>query len=235
MSGAWILLAFVSAVPLILAVLLGIVFHEGRLLGQELMKALLQVAVVGVLGVVAKMVADDYQSRRDREEAIHESKRNLLKDLIQAFSAIKQIRVRLRAANCLGAPDQAVTASMRESYESLLTGLSEEQLNLELIKGQVDTNSIPFADEAKTPLVKCLESMERYLSRGAVEEFEQTMPRLQTGQPWPPMPNLSDLVGHKSQKYHQEFLGPFREALQLIQADLLGSEVEPVGLRTVGT
>jgi hypothetical protein len=49
------------------------VFGPEKKLIDELIKALLQAAVVGFLGAVARTVADEYQSRRNRQDAIHES------------------------------------------------------------------------------------------------------------------------------------------------------------------
>src|SRR4028119_500464 len=132
-------------------------------LGMELFKLAGQVFVVAVAG---GFLVQEYNRRRERQAAVNEFRRQVLRDLSDAYGKAKRARRALRAKSRITGTREDGTSDARLSlrdYEQQMSVLSEAQLELEIIVHQLNTFEESFEDRGA--IRNQITKMQDYLDR----------------------------------------------------------------------
>jgi hypothetical protein len=189
---------------------------------MELFKLSAQALLVAVAG---GFLVQEYTRRRERESATNEFKRQLLTDLVHAYSKAKRARRSLRASLRSADPEastQPLVGSLpREEYRTQMINLGEAQTELEMLVHQLNT-FLEYFEDAR-PIRNSVQGMQRYLD-SLTDEYENASSRAE-GE------GLIDLGGLRvlpeflastsESEFRKRFTRRFQAALSEIQRERL--------------
>ena len=239
----WLISAVVGLFFLCVTALLFLHDAGAHTLRFEVAKAVIQLGVVSVIGVVVSLFSFEYQRARQWADKTRELDRknleyreDLLKSTlartIAAYSSVKKARrlLRARAIVTEGHPEPAV---LGPAYDQYMDMINDAQREVENLGRDIATSAPAFSGSAS--LVNKLHSIDRYLN-DLVEEYETGRRTFQGQHPLKMlslMPRLNDFIGstHGS-RFKAQVVIPYHDVQQGIREDLLhpqfiGSENSP--------
>ncbi len=216
----------------------------------EVAKALLQVGVVSIAGPIVSWATTDYQSKQDRLEKKRDQrqrrqskKRDLerqqseyrdellagtLSRVVAAYAHTKRARRLLRAR--AGAVNGGPGLVQLEDYDRFLAVVNDAQLELEALKGDVNTSRVAFSDSHS--VASLLGSMEEYLGK-VVKEYERERHTVKhsKGVLVAKLKMLSDFLAHSGNQnlFKLRVVDSYHNIQRIIRADLLHSKLPDGG------
>jgi len=210
---------------------------------MELVKALIQVCIVAVGGTVISVAVFEYQRSRQRDDAERETRQSvseyrdelLMQSLAKAsacYSLCKKSRRILRARALVGSVEEATLCL--EAYYENIEKLSEVQLDLEYLAGEISNTAPAFSmpDE----LLKDVRIVDQYLS-GLIKEYEgaRLVQRTSDGNlPLSSLPVLQDFLKRSEEgSFLAKVTTPLKNLQQTIRRDMLHAKlnVETLSMR----
>ena len=202
-------------------------------LEMEIAKALLQLGVVSVAGVVLSILVFEYQRARNNADKQHEVERRALEyreDLLKAtlskamscYSQAKKARRLFRAKGLYRYEDMSIDIVIPDEYDKCLESLNDAQLELENLARDVNNSQQAFSHPTK--IVKSLRTMENYLSDlvGEYEKKRGTDLLREEKIDLEQLPLLCNFLVTASQsRFSPELIEPYHEVQEAIRQDLL--------------
>lgn len=213
---------------------LGVFLHDAQAntLRFEIAKALLQLGVVSVIGVVVSLFTFEYQRARQLADQMREVDRKnleyreeLLKSTLAkttaAYSAVKKAR-RLLRARAVVSESQSQPVVLRAPYDSYMDTINDAQLDIENLARDIETSAPAFTDSDL--LVHELHSIDSFLN-GLIEEYEKLR---RTFQGQDPIKNLSEIPllkefmgSTKGSQFKEQVIIPYHRVQKGIRDNLL--------------
>lgn len=181
-----------SGIILIISILVVVIVlildaNARSVIGVELIKAFLQVAVIATLGGLTSLLAQEFNRNREKRDALNEFRKTLVGQLVQVYRETKKVRRMLRAKR-----DSLVF------YDEQMVRINELQLDLENIYEEIRTTEQAFPEDDVLSRVK---KLAKYLNK-LVDEYEKNMPKLSSKSP---------SISIEKLEYLNEFIAPFGE------------------------
>jgi len=173
-------------------------------LKEELPKLLAQLIVITIIGGFISFLIQDHKRRQDLEDHANEFRKATLNNLIRAYSNAKKVRRRLRAK-----ANQSGGKFLQSDYEEAMRDINEAQIELEIVKREIETNKNYFKDyETLYDNVKKMEGFLRELHK----EYEGESCKYTIAQ------FINDSEGSSM---WGEFFTPFDETLERMRENIL--------------
>ncbi|WP_055528764.1 hypothetical protein [Streptomyces alboniger] len=207
-----------------------------RAIGAEPYKALLQFFLVAVLGGGVSLVyqalnreadrrAERIRQQEERTEALRETRRDYLRDLVAHYNATKRARRLLRATALTGGPGDAHRRVRLARYDELLQAILDAQLALETMSRIMGAHSgVLGADRGPA---ESLDTASDYL-RLLITEYEDCMPVAAGPEAeLSSLPELADFIGPyaESSRFRHEFIRPMQAAMSALEQLVVGPAV----------
>jgi hypothetical protein len=219
-------------------------------LNFEVAKALLQLGVVSMVGVVISLFTFEYQRERklldkelDESREVQSRKLDYREDLLKTtlakttaeYSTVKKSRRLLRAraikVETKGGSqldeegEEEATFVLGAEYDSQMDMVNDAQSEIESLVGDVQTSARAFTNP--DALVEKLRSMESYLGN-LIEEYETERrgfglqeTTLGGQRELSELPQLADFISYKRSKFRTRFVNSYHGVQKGIRADLL--------------
>jgi hypothetical protein len=208
----------------------------------EIVKSLLQLAIVIIIGGVVATLFKTEEQRRDRLLKAEEQRREHLRlraetraDYLKRLSKLyRDVKAARRALRTGGLTTKYPTSKKPISINSVQIGVYKEQMErineaqLELEGLKIEAKSLP--DFASLESVsERLEQMEKYLG-DIISEFEEIYPLMQISQPITPdkLKHLDEYTGDKyrnsvdtKHRFKADFSEPYSEVIGIISRQLI--------------
>ena len=200
---------------------------------MELAKALLQLGVISVVGVVTSVLVFEYQrvrnnsdKQQDLDRRALEYREDLLKSTLSramgCYSQAKKARRMFRAKGLQRHGDDEIQIIIPAEYDRCMESINDAQLELENLVRDVNNSARAFTQP--TQLVKSLHSMETYLSDliGEYEKHRGTQVLREEKLLLYELPALTNfLVTATQSRFKPEVIDPYHEVQEAIRKDLL--------------
>lgn len=210
-------------------------------LDMEFAKALLQVGVVSVTATLLSLLVFDHQQRRNDDQRERERReenriraaetrkndqrfredflKGTLARITTSYNGTKRARRKMRAMGLSHEPGRTWVDLAR--YDECMADVSDAQLELETIKGDVRTSAGAYPSAAQ--LAPQLKSMEQYLGE-LVEEYETVRSRAgdgDTATALSKLPRFADFVGPSGgSNFEKRYSDAHSAARSAIRGDL---------------
>jgi hypothetical protein len=199
----------------------------------ELWKTLSNFALIVTLGGVVSALLKRIETRRERARSMHDFRAEFLAKFQGAYRSTKTVRRRLRAAGLTTMrrdPLTTLTNAQVTAYRDEMTMLNEAQLDFEDLA--LELSNFPRAFSGGERIEDIVKRIESYL-RAVLREYENHWRRLspdEEGQSsFNSLKELQDFTGSfKNGQYRAKVVKGRREAIGLIQSDLLSLELARV-------
>jgi hypothetical protein len=207
-------------VALVTTYLLGQTDPKLQQLGYKTVELAIQVFLVVIAGGI---VVQEYSRGQARRAALNESRKVMLRQLIQAYSRTKKARRLLRAKCVLMAGDgsgRSERAVDYDAYNEQLGSINETQLDLEIVARELKVIQSGFASSAG--LRDYVKAMEKSLNE-LVDEYESTLGECDPEQsiPLSRLPKLKAFIAKGKDETFSPYSTAFHNALDLIQEEKL--------------
>ena len=200
---------------------------------MEISKALLQLGVVSVVGVVISVLVFEYQrarnntdKERDLERRRIEYREDLLKSTLSramaCYSQAKKARRLFRAKGLHRHEDHSIDIVIPEEYDRCLESVNDAQLELENLARDVGNSAIAFSNADS--LVQSIRSMETYLSEliGEYETHRGTQTLRQEKLMLDDLPALNNfLLPAAKSNFKPQVIIPYHKVQEAIRKNLL--------------
>jgi len=200
---------------------------------MEIAKALLQLGVVSVVGVVLSVLVFEYQrarnntdKQRDLDRLALEYREDLLKSTLSramaCYSQAKKARRLFRAKGRQRHEDLNIDIVVPEEYDRCLETINDAQLELENLARDIGNSAIAFSNADH--LVQSIRSMEMYLSDlvGEYETHRGTQSLRQEKLMLDDLPELNDfLLPAAESRFKPQVIIPYHKVQEAIRKDLL--------------
>jgi len=228
------LLTMLIAMFLTSVAALGFFFPHAKVntLKFEVAKAVLQLGVVSVIGVVVSLFTFEYQrarqladKTRDVERKNLEYREELLKSTLAkttaAYSAVKKARRLLRARAVVG-ESHLQPVVLGASYDLYMNMINDAQLDIENLARDIHTSAPAFTHHES--LVREFYSIDTYLD-GLIGEYEKSRRTFHGQEPAKELseiPLLKEFMGPaKDSQFMKQVVIPFHNIQKGIRGNLL--------------
>ncbi|MBL8239300.1 MAG: hypothetical protein JNM66_17880 [Bryobacterales bacterium] len=192
--------------------------YNGPQLNLEYVKAVLQLLLAAVVVGAVRIIADNYQRQKGKEDQRQKAKEEVLRDLVAAYSNVKQARRLLRARGLSANGDVRTNI-----YDERLEYLSAQRLSIEAIAERVEASRKVFVD--RKGIGDRITSMEKYLN-SLTKEWEEKLPAATRdgvidGDRLPQLlAFLQGATAPDGTSYPRHFVEPYHLALQSLRMEI---------------
>ena len=176
----------------------------------ELVKVLLQLVIAGIIG---KILVDTYTAGREKEKAANQFRKDLFRELVQAYYKAKRVR-RILRGNTIR--DNGVEKINHKVYDEQMRDIIDAQLALEYCLLQLDSFPQNFKNNID-PLKDEADKLQGYLNK-LISEYE----KLGGAGEFISVADLNELEGFfDKQKFIPRFANSFHSSVDLIGKEIL--------------
>jgi hypothetical protein len=176
----WPAIALFVLVAIIAGVLIVVGDAGSSELSFEIAKAGIQLLAVAILGGAVAQAFRSLDTHREELRRVDADRAATIDKLWDAYLKSKAVRRRLRAAGFgTGKPTHTVTAKQSADFQTQMELLNDAQLELELLKEDVDNNDLIFGDDWKY-IADQIRVAEKYL-RKVIHDWEENGAKVQDG------------------------------------------------------